>query len=368
MSKKVKLLFILSMLCSQAYATISLRFIGDVNFSTGTTFQETEIGGLSGITYDKKQNKLLAISDDKSWVNETRFYELDLTLTPTEFKIVPSKIVKLKKENGKFFEKSEADFEGIALYNDDILISSEGSLKHSPPTSSALYRFSRNGELREMISIPKIFKIPEKGALDASGTRENKGFETLSTSLDGKTTFIGAEDALIQDGEIASLSNSSTTRIVIYKDLKPVKEVPYTVEKIESSKVNVGNESSDNGLVDIAAIDDKSFYSLERMWIPHINKNIIRIYNCQITKETTDISKIDSLKLQKFSPVKKTLVADLDDFISKMNIKLLDNIEGISFGPKLVNGSQTLILVSDNNFSQKQRTLFMAFEILEKRQ
>lgn len=333
---------------------------------TGDKFQETEIGGLSGITFDKQQSKLLAVSDDKSWVTETRFYEFNLVLTPKEFKVVPSKIVKLKKADGSLFQKNEADFEGISLYQGDVLISSEGSLRRSPPTSSELYRFSRNGDFKEIVTVPEKFLIPKTGKSNSSGTRDNKGFETLSTSLDGKTTMMGAEDALIQDGEIASISNASSTRIIIYQNLKPVREVAYTLEKIEALKAGTTTEPSDNGLVDIAAIDDKNFYALERMWISRINKNIIRIYKCKITDSTTDVSKVKSLKDQSFNAVEKVLVADLDDFIDLMNPKVLDNIEGISFGPKLPNGSQTLIVVSDNNFGKNQRTLFMAFEVLTK--
>lgn len=366
MTRIVRIFLILSLLCSSAYATDSLRFIGDVNFTTGAKFLETEIGGLSGITFDKQQNKLLAVSDDKSWVTETRFYEFDITLSAKVFKVTPAKVVKLKKADGAFFQKNEADFEGISLYKGDVLISSEGSLRRSPPTSSVLYRFSRNGDFKELVTVPERFLIPKTGKLNASGTRDNKGFETLSTALDGKTTMMGAEDALIQDGEIASISNASTTRIIIYKDLKPVSEVPYTLEKIEALKSGITTEPSDNGLVDIAAIDDKNFYALERMWISRINKNIIRIYKCKITDSTTELSKVDSLKSQNFNAVEKVLVADLDDFIDQMNPKVLDNIEGISFGPKLANGAQTLIVVSDNNFGPNQRTLFMAFEVLTK--
>lgn len=365
MTRIVRFILILSLLCSQAYATDSLRFIGDVNFKTGTKFLETEIGGLSGITFDKQQNKMLAVSDDRAWVSETRFYEFDFTLSQNVFTVTPSKVVKLKKADGTYFQKGEADFEGISLYNGDVLISSEGIRKFLKPSSSMLYRFSRNGDFKELITVPEKFMIPKTGKADASGTRDNKGFETLSTALDGKTTMLGAEDALLQDGELSDISNASTTRIIIYDNLKPVREVAYTLEKVEALKGLI-IEPSDNGLVDIAAIDDKNFYSLERMWISRINKNIIRIYKCKITDSTTDISKIDSLKSQSINSVEKVLVAELDDFIDQMNPKVLDNIEGISFGPKLANGRQTLIVVSDNNFGPNQRTLFMAFEILTK--
>lgn len=355
----------LSLLCSQAYATDTLRFIGDVNFKTGTKFQETEIGGLSGITYDKVQKKILAISDDKAWASENRFYEFDIAVTPKTFTVTPSKVVKLKRPDGTYFPKNDADFEGISLYGKDVLVSSEGSLKRAPPSSSELYRFGRDGSFKENIAVPEKFNIPKTGKADSFGARDNKGFEALSTTLDGKTTFMATEDALTQDGEISSISNASTTRIIIFKDLKPVSEVAYTLEKIEALKT-FDPSPSDNGVVDIAAIDDKNFYIMERSWISGINKNFIRIYRCKITADTTDISKLDSLKSGPVTPVEKVLVADLDQFVESMNPKILDNIEGISFGPTLPNGNQTLIIVSDNNFNPNQRTLFMAFEVINK--
>ena len=155
MTRTVRFILILSLLCSQAYATDSLRFIGDVNFKTGTKFLETEIGGLSGITFDKQQNKMLAVSDDRAWVSETRFYEFDLTLSQNAFTVTPSKVVKLKKADGTYFQKGEADFEGISLYNGDVLISSEGIRKFLKPSSSMLYRFSRNGDFKELITVPE---------------------------------------------------------------------------------------------------------------------------------------------------------------------------------------------------------------------
>jgi hypothetical protein len=42
---------------------------------------------------------------------------------------------------------------------------------------------------------------------------------------------------------------------------------------------------------------------------------------------------------------------------------LLDNIEGLTLGPKLLDGQQSLILVSDNNFNSLQRTQILAFKM-----
>lgn len=93
---------------------------------------------------------------------------------------------------------------------------------------------------------------------------------------------------------------------------------------------------------------------------------MIRLYKNTISSNTTDISGIEALKKGHFTPVEKELLANLDDYTAsfKKDFQTLDNIEGITLGPKLSNGHQTLLLVSDNNFNKKQRTLFLAFEII----
>ena len=64
--------------------------------------------------------------------------------------------------------------------------------------------------------------------------------------------------------------------------------------------------------------------------------------------------------LRSLRPVTKRLVFDLDT----LNI-VLDNVEGMTFGPRLPDGRRTLILVSDDNFSPTQFTQFLAFAIDE---
>jgi hypothetical protein len=347
------------------YATDTLRFIGDINFPTGEKFQDTIIGGLSGITYDKDQKKFLAVSDDKSQVNEARFYEFDFTLTDKTFSVKPASVVKLKNANNAYFKKNDTDFEGITLYGNDVLISSEGAINAGK--SPEFYRFSRTGEFKDLLPVPDKFLLPKKYRADAPyGSRDNLSFEALSTALDGSVTYLGSEDALLQDGPTATSTDNSFTRIIIYKGLKPSMEIAYQLEKVETPTV-LNVTAGMNGLVDIAAIDDKNFFTMERSYLPLKNKNIIRIFRCTITDKTTDISPMDSIKKATYKAVDKVLVADLDSFIANMNPHNLDNIEGITFGPSLPNGNQTLIVVSDNNFSPTQRTLFMAFELITKK-
>jgi hypothetical protein len=42
-------------------------------------------------------------------------------------------------------------------------------------------------------------------------------------------------------------------------------------------------------------------------------------------------------------------------------VRDLDNVEGITLGPKLSDGRQSVVLVTDDNFSPEQATQFLAF-------
>ena len=56
----------------------------------------------------------------------------------------------------------------------------------------------------------------------------------------------------------------------------------------------------------------------------------------------------------------KTLLADLS---TMLGLPPLDNIEGLTFGPRLLDGRQSLVLVTDNNFSAEQVTQFLVFAL-----
>jgi hypothetical protein len=93
-------------------------------------------------------------------------------------------------------------------------------------------------------------------------------------------------------------------------------------------------------------------------------KAILLVWNAKlfqvVNSNSTDTSKISSFKngVEGVEPLRKKLLLNLDD----LEIDL-DNLEGLAFGPKLPDGSQTLLLVSDDNFSDLQITQFLLFKV-----
>ena len=77
----------------------------------------------------------------------------------------------------------------------------------------------------------------------------------------------------------------------------------------------------------------------------------------------TDTSLVASLKGEKtsFQPIAKKLVLDFKE----LGITL-DNLEGMTFGPRLPDGSQSLIVANDDNFEKEQVTQFLLFRIKSK--
>lgn len=59
------IILLLKFLPLNAVEISSIQFIGEATLAKGLNLQKTQIGGLSGITYDAKNNFYYAISDDR---------------------------------------------------------------------------------------------------------------------------------------------------------------------------------------------------------------------------------------------------------------------------------------------------------------
>lgn len=122
------------------------------------------------------------------------------------------------------------------------------------------------------------------------------------------------------------------------------------------------------------ALDDTHLLVLERDHNPDItgdtgeSANPVRIYEIDLTN-AQDINDMPyPLDASAVFPVHKTLIFDSKDpsIADKLNtpINKIDNIEGIALGPKLPNGHQSAILVSDNNSNPDQnKTQFISLDL-----
>ncbi|ALF55880.1 hypothetical protein ACX27_28420 [Nostoc piscinale CENA21] len=336
----------------------SIDFIGEATLPKSLSFQKTEIGGLSGITYDAKNDLYYVISDDRGQKAPTRFYTFKINLSKGLLEngdVVPVGVTMLLNQNGQNFPPRTTDTEGIALTDKDtVFISSEGDREKL--INPFIKEFSlASGKSITTLKIPIKF-LPDKKA--KMGIRNNLAFESLTITPNNQYLFTATENALIQDGSIAKPNVATPCRILQYNlfTKQPESEFLYQTEPVAPLLDITGKFAS--GLPDLLALDNQGhFLSLERSF----TGLGFAIFLFQVSlADADDIRNIDSLlrTSKNIRPVTKQLLLDL----RTLDVAL-DNLEGLTLGPWLPNGQRSLILVSDNNFNSLQRTQFLAFQL-----
>jgi len=348
---------ILMNLSAQSFAVTQIDFIGRAIFPTGSLFGGTEIGGLSGITYDADKQVYYAISDDRSIKAPARFYSLKINLQSGKLEkeqVVFSEVTTLLDENGKSFPELSLDPEGIAFTGNSLFVSSEGDVDRQ--INPFIKEFSLDGKLLKTLSIPDLFLPDDKGT---KGIRNNLAFESLTLTPDKKYLFTATENALVQDGAVPSLQSGTPCRILRYDPVSGNlgREFLYITEPLPAG-ANPAGKLTANGLVDLLAIDENRLVSLERGFSLETGTSI-KLFEISLEKSDRTFG-VESLKSPpgEVSPAQKRLLLNLE------TLKVpLDNIEGLTLGPVLGDGSIGLILVSDNNFSPLQETQILGFKI-----
>ena len=342
---------------AQSFAVTQIDFIGRAIFPTGSPFQGTEIGGLSGITYDADKQVYYTISDDRSSKAPARFYSLKIDLQSGKLEkeqVAFTGVTTLLDENGKSFPELSLDPEGIAFTGNSVFVSSEGDVDRQ--INPFIKEFSLDGKLLKTLPIPDLFLPDDKGI---KGIRNNLAFESLTLTPDRQYLFTATENALLQDGAVASLATGSPCRILRYDAVggNLERSFVYITEPLPAG-ANPAGKFTTNGLVDLLAIDENRLISLERGFSLETG-TVVKLF--EISLEKVDrIEGLESLKtrLSEVSPAQKRLLLNLE------TLKVpLDNIEGLTLGPVLGDGNRALILVSDNNFSPLQETQILGFKI-----
>lgn len=350
----------------------AIAFLGSTTFATATNVAGTVLGGLSGITYDAANGVYYSISDDRSQFGPARFYTLQIDLTDGTLDggdVSFTGVTSLLRANGTTFPTFSIDPEGIALVGGDLYISSEG--ENNPGAGRVdtpfVNRFTLAGQQVAALVVDDKF-APGTGV----GIRKNLAFESLTVTPDQKYLFTATENALAQDGPAATVTNGTASRIVQY-DLTTGQEAGeylYVTDAVAEPTQPAGGFAT-NGLVDLLAVDNSTFLAIERSFSVGAvgaggTGNIIKLYEVHLG-DATNVADTDSLAVTLINGVptvpgviaaEKELLLDL----STLGIPL-DNIEGLTFGPKLADGRQSLILVSDNNFAATQFTQVLAFAV-----
>lgn len=345
-----------------------LKFIGEHDVAYNKEFQNTTIGGLSGIDYDSKHNVYYMICDDRSAINPARFYTAKILLNEKAIDTVQFLSVKnLLQPNGNVYPNSKQDpfhtpDPEAMRYNaktKQLVWSSEGEriIKKDAVVleNPSVNIISTEGKYIDSFVLPSNMHMQQT----QNGPRQNGVFEGLSFVDNYKKLFVNVEEPLYEDGARAGLKDSSGWIRMIKFDVKtrkPEAQFAYRIDPV-AYPANPPGAFKINGVPDILAINDHQLIVIERSFSTGRRPCTIKIYLAELDG-ASDVSNTPSLLNQKFNPVTKKLLLNMDD----LGI-YTDNVEGVTLGPKLSNGHQSLIFVADNNFDEKEITQFLLFEI-----
>ncbi len=353
---------------SRIFNKLSIEYLGEYQVPNDLKIKDTPVGGLSGLTYDRGRNVYYAVSDDRSDRAPARFYtlKLDLDLTnPQQIKfnkVDITDVTLLRNAQGETYPQGTIDPEAIAVTSENsVFVSSEGYRDKGVPPLINEFDL-KTGRVRQVLPIPTRYLPDTEGK---RGVQNNLAFEGITLSPTGMLPasgeplrlFAATESALIQDKEVTKVGKDgkipgSKNRWLHYL----LTDIPTIVSEHLYQLDSPPLGAIEHGLSEIQSIDTSGhFLTLERSF----GLFGFRIKLFQVaTPGATDTSKIASFASNNtIQPIQKQLAFDL----KQLGI-YVDNQEGMTLGGRLPDGSQTLLLVSDNNFTKRQITQFLLFK------
>ena len=336
-----------------------VRLVGERDLAKGVTVGDTVVGELSGIDYDRRTGRYYLIADDTT-TGPARFYTARIGLrrdavTGVRF----TGVRELLRPDGSPFPRANdegrqsVDPESIRVDPRDGTLwwSSEGE-RDVPADGSAPYlvdpfvrQATRHGHYLRGLRLPANLRMSAR----RTGPRANLVLEGLTLSTDGRRVAASTEGALYQDGPIATVDHGATNRITWWdrRSGRPVRQLAYRLDAIPA-KPDPPTASADNGISELLAVDRHHYLAVERSFAAGVG-NSIRVYEFG-TRGATNVLHRRSLAGGGYRAVRKHLLVDL----GTLGLPHVDNIEGVTWGPRLPGGDRTLVFVADDNFNPSQ--------------
>ncbi len=320
-----------------------LTFIDEYIIPSTASVDGLEIGGLSGLSFDHNQYYL--VSDDP---RTPRFFTADIQISPKGIDtILFQKATRLIDNHEVLDKKSHLDLEDIYLWDGDTLIFvSEGAIKKA--VDPTLFIAQTSGKILAKFPLPHYFSSNPK---NQNRPRHNGVFESLTPSYDHKGIWVATELPLILDGSEPTFDQKGTPVRITYFDYSSKNATRQFAYPLDPLDKDPKNGFGVNGVTALVQIDQNTFWILERGYVEGYGKegNTVKVYEATL-QNTTNTLAIPSLMGQKITLASKKLLFDFETIRHLLTANGIDNIEGMSFGPKLPDGSQTILFISDNNF------------------
>jgi hypothetical protein len=288
------------------------------------------------------------------------------------------------------------DPEGLVINprNGNFIISDE----YGP----SIYEFDREGRLLRVFETPAnlvpknggtVDYVADRGGLNA-GRQDNRGFEGLAVTPDGKKLYAVLQDPLVNEPGPNNGRDGRVVRIVVFDNArrsptygKSIAQYAYQLElqaDVAARIIAAGGGASGNdprqgrniGLSAIVAINEHEFLVLERdnrgigVDDPK-GANVVgskRVYRIDV-RGATDISTLvlpadGNLGAVGIIPVAKSgVLIDLADDTVLPNGKIAEKWEGLAIGPRLKRGGYLILAGNDNDYSVTQNAASVQFDV-----
>ena len=348
-----------------ATAAPAVRFLGHTTLPNAMQFEGTTVGGLSGIDHDPSTGGYVLISDDRSYTTPARFYTADLRIDDSgvhDVRITGTHA--LRHADGGTYSPPSLD-DGRTVDPEDIRVdpltgrywwSQEGdrpATEGRAVVQPSIQRAERDGAYAGSLPLPGNYAYTAD-----RGPRRNLALEAITFSADGTLVTSVVEGPLLEDGDVPTVERGALTRLTVQtRDGAVVRQHAYPLEPLFAAP-EPGPWGPDTGVPAILAdpVVPNRYYALERSWVPGADYKV-RLFQVDIAG-ATDVQDRDVLT-DDVRPVRKKQLADLHDF----PLPVIDNVEGLAWGPRLPSGKRTLLLVSDDNFAAEEFTRFIALAL-----
>jgi hypothetical protein len=294
------------------------------------------VGGLSGLTLDRRSGGFVAV-EDHSLNDPARVFFISNSAKPAV-----TAVLTLHKPDGTPYDVTSFDGEGIAvLPNGNFLVSSE--------VEPSIRIFDRTGTEVTALQVPGRFQVAPNGE-----ATDNATLEGLSISPSGQFIYAAMEGTL--SGDLPSSGEGRHRRILVYRSDR---HGGYQLTKQLGYDVDAGNRISE-----VTAYTDDKLLVLEIQFTPGKGNVAVKTYAVAGADSAPDISGVANLSTAPATDIlPKELLADLvtgptlGASASQPQVNpLMDNYEGMSIARKHHSRKATVTLMSDDNFNATQVT------------
>jgi hypothetical protein len=307
-------------------------------------WEGAKVGGLSELAYDAERSLYYALPDSRGPAGSledipTRLYTLSVPLEQgrlTEPTVLDATI--LRDPRGDPF--TGANFDGKA-----IVLTSEEELLVTSEIEPSIRRFSLEGKFAGELPVPQKFLVAPEGY-----ARDNQTFESLALSPNGRTLFTANEYAISTD-----VANSFPKRLLerllghARERVRILRNEDRGSSSFEPSEEFFYRTEWGGNLSGIVALSESKLLVLEARGR--------RIFQVSLDG-AEDVSDEENLAATNATPLEKELLVDVgeDCPLPSRDKDSFGLLEGISLGPKLPDGRQTLLVVSDDGYSASEKT------------